>query len=291
MHTAKLCLVAAILLPACGGDGTASIGVGPSGGTSGGATSASTASPDGTIEAAFDHLQNKRVSSFIKLMAPPAELTKMQEGWAEMRKKPIEDAEDAQFQQMMSMLTADGAEDKLFAMVQPKLAEAQQQIGTLAGMAPMMAAGAIQKTGAPEDTLAMVESIGQKIAKMDIASADNAKKAIAIVCKAAREINIPNGAAMQKLSFDQGLAKADIAYGAIVDALAVYDLDFTSTFESVDATVVSTEGDVAEIEVSVSLFGFAPQTVPVTMERKDGRWFPRKEETDETPSDTTGMAR
>ena len=287
MHTAKLCLAAAFLMSACGGDGSASIGVGP--GARGGSSVASPDSPDGTIEAAFDHLKNKRVSAFIMLMAPPAELKKMQDGWEKMRKEPVDNADDAQFQQTMSMLTADGAEDKLFAMVKPKLAEAQQQIGMIAGMAPMMAAGAIQESGAPADTLVMVESIGEKIAKMDIASEANAKKAIAIVCKAAREIDIPNGAAMQKLSFEEGLDKADVAYGAIVDALAVYGLDFNSTFESIDAKVLTTAGDTAEIEISVSLFGLETKKVPVSMERKGGRWFPKKEDK-QASSDKVGMA-
>ncbi|MEM1449244.1 MAG: hypothetical protein AAF957_09595 [Planctomycetota bacterium] len=279
MHTAKLLLASALLLPACGGGESASIGVGPGGG--------SAETPDGTLELAFDHLENKRISSFLMLMAPPPELQRMKDEWAEMQRKPLEQAEDAQFRQMMGMLTADGAEDTLFAMVQPNLAEAQKQIGMVAGMAPMMAAGAIQESGAPADTLVMVETIGAKLAGIDIANEKKAKKAIAIVCKAARKIDVKSGAEMQKLSFEQAMKKADIAYAGVVDALAVYGLDFDETFESLEARVLSTAGDTAEVEVSVSLFGLEKKTVPVTMERKAGRWYPKKDEAESAP----GMAR
>lgn len=285
MHTAKTLVATAFFLAACGGgasDGSASIGVGP-----GAASVTVMDTADGTIELAFDHLRNKRVSSFLLTMAPPAELQEMRDEWKKMQGEPIDAAEDAQFKQTMAMLTAEGAEDTLFAMVQPHLAEAQKQVGMLAGMAPMMAAGAIQESGAPEDAMVVVESLGQKIAQMEVASEKKAKKAIAIVCKAAREIDIADGAAMQRLSFEEALGKADIAYAAVVDALAVYGLEFDETFESIDAKVLSSSGDVAECEVSVRLFGLEPKTVPMTMERKDGRWFPRKDESAPAP----GMAR
>ncbi|MEM9380101.1 MAG: hypothetical protein AAGB93_09160 [Planctomycetota bacterium] len=283
MHTAKLLVATALFLPACGGDQSASLGVGPRGGSAG-----SSDTPDGTLELAFDHLENERISAFVLLMAPPEELQRMKDSWAEMQRKPLEEADDAEFRQTMGMLTAEGAEDVLFAMVQPNLAEAQKQLGNVAGMAPMMAAGAIQESGAPEDTLVMIETIGAKLASIDIASEEKAKKAIAIVCKAAREINVKSGAEMQKLSFEQAMKKADIAYAGVVDALAVYGLDFDETFQSLEARVVSSAGDTAEVEVSVSLFGLEKKTIPVTMERKAGRWFPKK---DEAEGASSGMTR
>jgi hypothetical protein len=159
----------------------------------------------------------------------------------------------------------------------------------LAGMAPMMAAGAIQESGAPQDALVVVETLGAKFAKIDVADEKKAKEAISILCDAARAIDVPDGASMQKLSFEQALGKADLAYAAVIDVFAVYGLEFDDTFASIDAKTISTEGDVAECEVSVSLFGLEKKTIPMTMQRQDGRWFPKKD--DATAPAMPGMAR
>lgn len=246
--------------------------------------------PDGAMSNAISQLKAGKVSEFLRAVAPAQGLAEMKDGWEDMRKQPIEEADDEEFVQMMGMLTAEGAEDMLFMMVKPQLAEAQQQVQMLAAMAPMMAAGALQEANAPEDAMVALQSFGEKLAKIDIGSEDKAKKAIAIVCSAARTLDVPNGAAMQKLKFEEGLGKIDVVYGALVGVLNVYDLGLDETFDSISIRTVSVEGDAATLEMTIKPFGIEMDPVPFPLERVDGRWqMPYEKEETTTPDD--GMAR
>lgn len=238
---------------------------------------ASAAAPADALTQAFNELKAKRVSSFVRAMASDEDLSEMEKSWEEARKTELDPAEDAEFQQFMGMLLAEGAEETLFQMVKPHLAEAQQQVGMLAAMAPMMAAGALQEAGAPDDAMASLQSMAEKLSTIDIGNEDKAKEAIAIVVKMARDMKVKKGSDVQALEFDELLGKVDGLYGAIVDVLAVYELDFTSTFDSIQVKEVSRTGDRAQLEVSVALFGMPAQAIPMEMERVAGRWIPFNE--------------
>ena len=93
------------------------------------------------------------------------------------------------------MLLADDAEETLFAMVQPELAELQQQMGMLGAMGPMMVAGVMDEVNAPEDANAAMAAIFVRLAGVDVASEENARRAIRVVIQAAKDLDIEDGAA------------------------------------------------------------------------------------------------
>jgi hypothetical protein len=216
-----------------------------------------------------------KLSSFLTMMAPPEGLEQMRTQWEAMRRRPIDEADDARFRSFMGMLTAEGAEQTLFMMIKPELAEAQQQMQMLTAMAPMMAAGALQEASAPEQAMELVQSMARTLSTLDIGSEDKAREAIAIVCSAARELDLPDGAAMQALDFEEGLAKVDVVYGATTGVMAVYGITLDEIFDSMEIRTALVEGDSAQLEMGMKVFGIDVDPFPVPLERIDGRWsFP-----------------
>ena len=233
-----------------------------------------------------------QISGFLRAVAPPRSLEEMEQEWDEKRKEDMSEEEAAEFERFMAMLTTEGAEDMLFAMAKPKLAEAGQQMQMLSAMAPMLAAGMIEESGAPEDTLAAVQSFSAKMAKIDIASEENAKKAIAIVCAAARSLELQTAKDLVELEFDGVLNKADVVYGAALEVLDVYGLGLEKSFESFEVTSISESGDKAQMEMRMSLFGLEMDAVQFEMERTDGRWaLPYETKSSEVSAPNAKLAR
>jgi len=241
-------------------------------------------SPEAAFTAAMQGLKGRKLSQFISLMAPSGALGEMKSGWEMKRKQKLNDHEDQEFRQFMGMLTADGAEAALFLMAKPQLEEAQQQLAMMASMAPMMAAGAIQESGAPADTMALLEPVAAKFASLDIASEEKCKEAIGVLCKAARAMELESLQELQKLDFDDMMGKADIAYGMMMDVLAVYDISFDEALNSMEVKTVSMENGAAQMEVTMMLFGKRTSPIPFEMVKgTDGRWTMP----DEGPEDGT----
>ena len=268
--TAALCL---LLTASCGdpdqngGATSASLSVGP-----GPSYQVDTSTPEGAMTGAVRALAAGQISGFMRAVAPPRSLEEMEQQWDEKRKDGMSEEEAAEFERFMAMLTTEGAEDMLFAMAKPKLAEAKQQMQMLSAMAPMLAAGVIEEAGAPDDALAAVQSFSTKMASIDIGSEENAKKAIAIVCTAARDLDLAKAKDLEELEFDGVLTKFDVIYGAALEVLDVYGLGLGKSFESIEVTSLTETGDKAQMEMRMSLFGLEMDPVQFDMERTGDRW-------------------
>lgn len=289
LSASLLVLPSLFALTACGGESPSSMSVSSDAQR---VVSVDETTPETAAKQMFAALENEGIGSFLLMAVPPEELSEMRDSWAEQCKQPISDDEEAQYQQFLGMLMADGAEDTLFGMVQPQLQEAQQQLEGLAMMLPMMAAGMVEETGAPDDAVAMLGSFGEKVAKLDIASEDKARAAIRALIATVRAVDIESGAALQKLDFDALMGKVDVLSGGVFDIFEVYGLSVEDTMKSIQVSTVSVDGDVAKMEMSISVFGMEPQTLPFDMERVAGKWHLKKEETDQVQQPAAdGMAR
>lgn len=251
--------------------------------------------PKGSPTEAFQDfvsaLRAGEISSVVELVTTRDERAEMKAAWDKQRKQPMSESEAAEFEQFIGMLTADGAEDMLFAMAQPQLAEAQQQLQMVAAMAPMLAAGAMQEVGAPEESMAVVNGIAMKLAALDIASEAKAKEAIGIVCSAARSLKMNTASDMVALEFDQLMGKVDIAYGAIVDVVDVYGFDVEAAMDSIRVESAKVDGDAAELTVTMELFGTEIDAFPVEMEKVEGRWMFLRPEAAQELATENGFAR
>jgi hypothetical protein len=285
-------LSSGLFLAACSGemcspnDGETSAVVGVDPGISGVSTPSA---PDATMTVAIAALQKKQLSSFLKTVLPPTQQDEMRKAWAEAQKEPIKADEDAQFQAFMAMATAEGAEDTLFHMVKPYLSEAQQQMEGMAQMLPMIMAGTMQDANLPQESQAMLGDFAKEVVGIDLASEENARRAVGIFVTTARALKVKSAKQLQALSFDEVMGRADLVYACVVDILGVYGLSPEGMLKSMTARTVSTTGDLAQMELTFSLFGMDPETVPFKMERIEGRWFPKAPEQDGATTD--GLAR
>ncbi len=230
-------------------------------------------SPEAAFTSAMKGLKARKVSQFISAVAPSSALDEMKSGWEEKRKEKFTEQEDQEFRQFMGMVTADGAEEMLFMMAKPQLAEAQQQLAMMSAMVPMMAAGAMEESGAPMDAMSLMEPMTAKLAKLDIASEEKCKEAISILCTAARSMKLESLSDIQKLDFDGLMGKSDLAFGMVMDVLDVYGISFDEALDSMEVKTISMESGTAQMEVSVTLFGTKSSPIPFEMVKDaDGRW-------------------
>ncbi|QDV09420.1 hypothetical protein Poly30_49780 [Planctomycetes bacterium Poly30] len=249
--------------------------------------------PDSAMTVALRSLKEKKISAFLQSVVPQAELAKMRDGWKKAQSEPVSPDEDKEFQAFMGMATAEGSEEMLFLMVKPYLKDAQEQLQGVTMMLPMMAAGALENADVPAETGAMIGQLSAKLAKLDITDEDKAREAIGVFVKAARALDVETASEIKALSFEDMLGRVDIAYAGLIDILGVYDLSPQKTLESMSVKMVSTEGDHARMEMTFSLFGAEPQSMPFEMERIDGRWFPKpsQEAAEEPEMGTSRLAR
>lgn len=257
MHSLRLAL-ASLTLPlfvACGGGGP------------------DLGSPDGTFKASYAALQSNDLAGLMEVVATPADLQGMRSDWDAQRSKPMSAAEKMQFNGTLAMLTAPNADKQLFDMVAPQLEDLSDQWSMMLGMASMAASGLTgENAGAQEATTALLG----KLESIDITDEAKIKRAISILTKTAKALDVKDATALQAMTFDQLLGKGGVALGGVKEILKVYGLDLDATLSSIDVKVAGQTGNKAQLEVAYSLFGAPKTTTVVEMIQTDGRWAPKK---------------
>ena len=101
--------------------------------------------PHATILAGVKAARRNELARFLSLTLSQAQFKELEREWEKQRREPVNDAEDAQFQQTMAMLTAPGAEDQIMAMIKPKLDEMRPNMAMMVGMITGMAQSSIEQ--------------------------------------------------------------------------------------------------------------------------------------------------
>jgi hypothetical protein len=236
--------------------------------------------PHESILTSVRAVRNNDLGAVLQAVLTDDQLAEMEAEWNQQRKQPVDPQESAQFQMVMTMLTAPGAEDMLMAQVEPKLAEMRPQVAMMVGMFSGLLQASLEQDQtlqpAEKDRAAkVIEAIGQVLLENDITSSQNAKHAIDILCRSARSSKIMSMQEVNKLSFDQLIDKGDIFLKGTKDMLAVYGLDTNEWLDTVEAETVSVDGDHAVVRITYEVLG-VEETFDAEMVRVDDRWI-RKE--------------
>ena len=185
--------------------------------------------------------------------------------------------ESKQFADNLATYTAADAEQKLFAKVQPKLAEVGPQIPMYVaigsgGLGQMIAQS--DKLSADEKTQAnaALTAITKWATTAPLSDQEKAKQAIKVVVETVRSLNLTTLDAAQKMSYPEMLQKAGAGIGGLRKMLAVYGLDTDKALDSVKVEKKSEDGDNAVVTVSFSLLD-TPIKFDASMVRVDGRWY------------------
>ena len=244
------------------------------------AVAPASAGPDAALLASIKLLKAGDFNGLMQNALPPAEYAKVKADWNKDQ-EPITDEDRAKFTATMAKLTAPDAETAIYAEIEPQLkafdAQYQQQIPMYVTMGSSWLQGLVQQSkdmsdASKQQAVAAINTLGAWVTKTRFTDPDKIKQVIAIVVKTARDLNLKTLDEARGLSYEQGMQKAQVAYGALKQAFNVYGFSLDETFDSIKPEVVSNDGKAAKLKVSYTLLG-TPLTGETDMVNVDGRWY------------------
>lgn len=239
------------------------------------------ATPDGAVQAQVDALRAGQFSGAFLASIPPSMLEEMRAKWQKEMAEPASEEDRVKFQEMMTELTAPGAEDAIYAKLEPELLKfkesAAMQMPMYVGMGRgILAAGVQQREdlSAEQKTQAMasIDAFAKWAETAQFAEPALAKQVIGHVCKAARDVKLQTIEDLRALSFDEAIKRGDIVFVALKDIFATYGFKIDDVLASVKTETVAVTGDTAKVKVSYSMFE-APLNFETEMVKMDGRWY------------------
>ncbi|HRQ63982.1 MAG TPA: hypothetical protein PKZ76_03825 [Xanthomonadaceae bacterium] len=244
---------------------------------------AATTSPKGAVDASVKALRQNDLNALLRATLPEKEFHRIGQLWQEgTTGADIDDDERMQFAMTMGMLTADGAEEALMAMLEPQLAELDKQMAQLPlmiGMGRGVAASMIEQNedlnqAQKEQVQKSLDALAGWVQKTPFTDRDRARRAVAVVTRTARSLELSTLDELHALSFEEALTKGGMVLGGLKGVLDIYDLSIDRVLDSVKASVVSESGDEAKVRIDWTLLD-APLSIESDMVRQDGRWFSR----------------
>jgi len=243
------------------------------------------AGPDAAIMATVHALRANNIAALLDNSLPPGELAKVKADWnTEMNKDPVTDEERRKFTEQMTRLTAPGAEDKLFAEVEPQLKQFEQQSAQQMPMMIAMGQGFIQSAiqqnkdltdPQKQQTVALIDATAKWAQTVKFTEPALARQAIAVICKTARDLNLKTIDEVRALSYDQAMQRAAIAVAGFKQLLAIYGLSMDKALDSVKTETLSSGADTAKVKVSYTAFD-QPFTTETDLVKVDGKWYSKQ---------------
>lgn len=249
------------------------------------ASVAAPTSPDSTVMASVKALRANNIAALLDNALPAGEVAKMKAEWSKnMNKDPVTDDDRKKFAEQMTKLTAPGAEDKLYAEIEPQLkqfdAQSAQQMPMMIAMGQGFAQSAIQQNKDLNDSqkqqaVSLVEATGKWAQSVKFTDPVLVKQAIAAICKSARDLNLKTIDDARALNYDQAMQKAGIVLAGMKQVLAVYGLNMDKALDSVKAETVATTGDTAKVKISYTAFD-QPFSTDSDLARVEGKWYSKQ---------------
>lgn len=244
------------------------------------ATALDTNTPDGAFKASIAAIRNNDLKALVKTSLTDEQYKEVVAEFEKAKQETPSEEDEAQFQQMMQMLTADGAEETLYAMAEPQLEQARAMLPMLLMMGKDQAAQAIQSNEelpeAQKESAVKISSAAiDWLSSNDILGEESTKKAIAAAVATAKQLDIKSLKEINNMSFDQALEKGSVALGGVKNVLNAYGLSIDDALDSVKLSNVKVDGDKATMDMTMSLFG---EEIPqvVNLIKKDGKWVSDK---------------
>ncbi len=244
------------------------------------AVQANANTPDAVLMASVKLLKAGDFNGLIQNALPPAEVAKIKADWGKDQ-EPITEEDRAKFNETIGKLTAPGAEEAIYAEIEPQLkqfdATYQQQVPMYVAMGTGWLQSTIQQNKdmseeSKQQALAAVDALGKWVGSTRFTDPDKVKQVIAITVKAARDLNLKSLDEARALSYDDGMKKGQVVFAAVKQALKVYGFSLDDTLDSIKSEVVSSDGKAAKLKVSYTLLG-TPLTGETEMVNVDGRWY------------------
>jgi hypothetical protein len=246
------------------------------------AIAATATSPEAAVAVAAKNMRAGNLKAMVEASVPPQYLEHVRGKWtAKMGEEPITEEDRAEFLENVGRFTAPDAEKKLWAELEPQLtekkAEIDMQMPMMIGIGRgILASGVQQREDLNEaqktQALATVDAFAKWAETAKFTDPDLAQKSIGIVCSTARELDLKTLDDLRAMSFDQALAKGDIALAGVKKLFDVYGFSLDQVFDSVKTELVSQTGDDAKVKVNFQMFG-QPLDFETEMTKFEGRWY------------------
>ena len=269
LRHALLPLIAVLLLGACSGkDDPAK----PGG-----------SSPEAALQSSVDLLKAGDFDGLWKHALPPADYANMRNDWNQHRQnaEPVSAEDRARFDEAMQKLTEPDAETKLYAELQPKLVEMEQQykdqlpvmisVGQALlqnGLAQNATLSEAQKTQA-NSVIDVLTPWAQQTPWFDQAKA---KQAVGVAATTARKLDLKDPDQLRTMDFDSAMGTYATGYAGLKQLLAIYGLSVDDTLDSIKLSPVSNSGGHAVVKIDYTLLG-KPLSTESKLVQQDGRWY------------------
>ena len=240
--------------------------------------------PVAAVEALAEALREGDLKRYAELSLPPAMHAQQKALWRQQvaAKNPV-DAEQAQrYAELMAQLTAPDAEAVLWAKAEPKLVALEQELGPKWTLGVTMLSGFATTAISASETMseaekghatgvvtALAEWAGNQAQFTD---RERAKQALGVAVRTARELDLPDVAAIEALEYDPMLDKAGLAFRAFKDVVSAYGIDADAALSQVQAEVIAIDGPRAVVRVRYPLLGQEVR-FEQPMRQIDGGWY------------------
>lgn len=239
--------------------------------------------PVAAVESLAKALRDNDLVRYSSLSLPPDLHARSEALWNRRvaEAEPVLDADAAEYDRMMARLTSPNAEAELTRDLEPKLAKLETEIS---GQWPMMQATALiflnAAIQANTDLSDEEKAHGNEVVAGLMAWAQpslftdraRARAAISALVDTAGELELPTLAQARALPMVPAMEKGGIALAGLKKVALAYDLDLDRALDGVQAELVSSEGDRAQVKVSYPLLD---KTVSFQMEmvRVGDGWY------------------
>ena len=232
--------------------------------------------PEGAFLLTIHTLADSNLKAAIKNSLSVDKYNELVTEFETKKNEPMPEDQKMQFNQALTMLNQDDAEQTLFAMIAPQLTQVR-------AFMPMMLMGAkdqiSQQLGANQTTLAprcnssteVVDGTVTWIMDNDILQEDKVKNSIAALVATGRELNLSSAEDLQKLNFNEALEMGGDVFSGFKNALNAHGIDVDGMLRSAEVSDVNINGDQATMIASFEVFGKTACS-PVTMMKRDDIW-------------------
>lgn len=239
--------------------------------------------PTRAVEKLIRSVHDNDLNAFRKLWLP-ADLRAKIEAKFEAERATLpssSDADKAQFAQMLGELTADGAEDRLLAEIEPVLAKFEKEVAAQLPMAVAMGSGFAAAAINESDTLnrdqkqhfnAILDALTPWAIKLPLGDREKARAAISALVASARKLELTDLDAVRTLTLDQLLDKAGIVLAGFKQVLAVYGLNLDQSLAGAQVTLLEKTDGKANVKVNYTLLD-TPVSFEIAMLERDGHWY------------------
>ena len=239
--------------------------------------------PVAAVQSSVDLLKAGDIAGLWKHALPPAEYAQLRSDWTQHDpdQPPITGQDRARFDETLQKFTAPDAEQKLYAELQPKLEQMEQQykdqLPVLISMGDALAKRGIAQSDKLDSTQktqanAVVDVLSPWAQKTPWFDQAKAKQAVHVAVTSVRQLDLKSPEALRAMDFDTAMKKYAVGYAGARQLLAIYGLSVDDTLDSIKLSELENKNGHARVKIDYTLLG-KPLSTETAMVQVDGRWY------------------